>query len=340
MSKILITKIVTNMPGYIKDPVLLPIVVDAAAPLTIAAQITEQIKLLIIRGNLKPNQPLPPGVHLAKYLGVNHNTVALVYNELINSGYLIGYRGKGTFIADSQYIKQIIARKTFYDLLGQAFRSASQSGLSVSEFSAAAYAQAVLLDRHQINLVFVNFFPDSIDISTSIQAATGLDLISIPWSKLEAKEPQSLQQLLSADLIVTTIKNLWDVAQISDPSKEVIGIDVQPEMQLLSHISSLARNAKLLFVCREQSSSEAMKQLVEYNVHHVESKAVTLEWVQDNVLALTEFDLVVCSRQVESQVSKCVPSSLKLMSFNIAIDPVNLLVLQARLTAVEMDKLM
>ncbi len=46
-----------------KDPVLPPIVVGAGVLLTIAAQITEQIKLLIIRSNLKPNQPLPLGVH-------------------------------------------------------------------------------------------------------------------------------------------------------------------------------------------------------------------------------------------------------------------------------------
>ena len=38
-----------------KDPVLPPIVVGAGVLLTIAAQITEQIKLLIIRSNLKPN---------------------------------------------------------------------------------------------------------------------------------------------------------------------------------------------------------------------------------------------------------------------------------------------
>lgn len=329
------------MPAYyMKDPVLPPIVVDTAAPLTIAAQITEQIKLLIIRGNLKPNQPLPPGVHLAKHLGVNHNTVALVYNELINSGYLVAQRGKGTFIADSLSVKQIIARKSFYDLLSQAFRSASQSGLSVAEFSAAAYAQAVLVERHQINIAFVNFYPDSIDISASIQAAIGLAVLSIPWAHLQAKEPQALQQLFSADLIVTTIKNLWDVVnQVEDQNKEVIGIDVQPDMQLLSSISSLPRNAKLLFVCQEPTSSEAMKQIIEYNVHHVESKAVTLECVQNNVPWLQEFDLAVCSRQVESLLSKYIPPSLKLMTFSIAIDPVNLLVLQARLAAVEMEKL-
>lgn len=328
------------MPTFTKNPVVPPIVVDIAAPITIGAQITEQIKLLIVRGNLKPNQPLPPVIHLAKYLGVNHTTVALAYNELIGSGYLIAQRGKGTFIADSPFVKQIIARRNFYDLLSQAFHSASQVGLSVSEFSAAAYAQAVLVERHPINVAFVNFFPNSIDISASLQSATGLALVSIPWAQLQAKEPQALEQLLSADLIVTTIKNLWDVAQIADPNKEVIGIEVQPDMHLLSHISSLPRNAKLLFVCQEQNSSEAMKQIIEYNVHHVKSQAVTLDFVQKNTTGLQEFDLVVCSSKVENQLTRYIPKNLKLMTFSIGIDPVNLLVLQARLAAVEMEKLM
>ncbi|MGB7895457.1 MAG: GntR family transcriptional regulator [Microcoleus sp.] len=327
------------MPTCMTDPVL-PLIVDTAAPITIGEQITEQIKLLIARGNLKPNQPLPPITHLAKHLGVNHNTVAHVYNELIASGYLVGNRGKRTVIADSPFIRQMVARKTFYDLLSQAFHAASQCGLTASEFSGAAYAQAVLVERHQINVAFVNFYPDSIAISARLESAIGLGIVSIPWAHLAAKEPQSLSQLSSADLIVTTIKNLWDVAHIADPNKEVIGIEVQPDMHLLSHISSLPRNAKLLFVCQEQSSSEAMKQIIEYNVHHIESKAVTLECVQNNVPGLQDFDLVVCSSQVENQLSRYIPKTLKLMTFSIGIDPVNLLVLQTRLVAVEMEKLM
>ncbi|MEG4407032.1 GntR family transcriptional regulator [Microcoleus sp. MON2_D5] len=328
------------MPTCMTDPVLPPIVVDTASPITIGAQITEQIKLLIVRGNLKPNQPLPPIIQLAKYLGVNHTTVAQVYNELISSGYFVGNRGKRTVIADSPFIRQMVARKSFYDLLSQAFQAASQYGLTASEFSAAAYAQAVLVDRHQINVAFVNFYPDSIEISACLEAATGLALVSIPWAHLHTKEPQALSQLLSADLIVTTIKNLWDVAQIADPNKEVIGIEVQPDMQLLSHISSLPRNAKVLFVCQEQSSSEAMKQIIDYNVHHIESKAVTLECVHNNVPGLQDFDLVVGSTYVEKQLSRYIPKNVKLMTFSIGIDPVNLLVLQARLAAVEIEKLM
>ncbi|MEG4997695.1 hypothetical protein [Microcoleus sp. B4-D4] len=54
--------------------------------------------------------------------------------------------------------------------------------------------------------------------------------------------------------------------------------------------------------------------------------------------ALNEFELVVYSSLVESELSQYLPETMKLMTFSIGIDPVNLLVLQARLAAVEMEK--
>jgi hypothetical protein len=139
-------------------------------------------------------------------------------------------------------------------------------------------------------------------------------------------------------LIVTSTKHLWDVADLlPDFNKEVIGIDLQPDLPLLSRISSLARNAKVLFVCKEQVGSEAMKQMSAYNINHIESTALALDYVQNNTQELREFDLVICSPLVESQLNNYVLHQ-KLMVFGVRIDPVNLLVLQARLAAVGMEK--
>ena len=80
-----------------------------------------------------------------------------------------------------------------------------------------------------------------------------------------------------------------------------------------------------------------MKEIIDYNVYHIESKAVTVECVQNNVPGLQEFDLVVCSRLVEIQLSQYIPKTLQLMTFSIDINPVNLLLLQARLAAVEIE---
>lgn len=322
----------------IKQPMLPPIVVDPAASITMAAQITEQIKLLIVIGKLQPNQALPPLASLAEHLQISHSTVISVCNELIAAGYLVAQRGKGTFIADSVEVKQLPNRKHFYDLLGEAFSWASQFGVSAAEFSAAAYAQATIKERDSLNLVFVNFLPHAIDIIQSIQAETNLLLQSIDWTQLQVQEPQALQQFLDADLILTNTKHLWDVADcLPDSNKEIIGIDVQPDMQILSRISSLPRNAKVLFVCREQAGSEAMKDMSACSINHIESRATTLDWVHRNTKKLQEFDLVVCSPQVENEIGKCVLYQ-KLAVFGIRIDPVNLLVLQARFAAVGMEK--
>ena len=321
----------------IKEP-MLPIVIDPTASITITAQITEQIKFLIVLGKLQPNQALPPLIRLAEHLGIGSSTVISIYNELIAAGYLVGHRGKGTFIADSPQVRQLPNRKHFYDLLGEAFTSASQFGISAAEFSAAAYAQAVIKEQHKLNLVFVNFLPDTIDVVQCLQTEIGLSIQSIDWINIEAKDPNTLAQVLMADLIVTSTKHLWDVADwIGDSDREVIGIDVHPDSSILSSISSLSRNTKVLFVCQDLSGSQAMKHMSTYNINHVASTAVTLDWLQNNTQSVRDFDLVVCSPQVETQITKYVLPQ-KLVVFGIRIDPLNLLVLQARLAAVSMEK--
>ncbi|NJM21783.1 MAG: GntR family transcriptional regulator, partial [Richelia sp. SL_2_1] len=54
----------------IPEPFVLPIIVDNSAPITINAQIVEQIKLLIATGELHPGDALPTVTQLAKHLGV------------------------------------------------------------------------------------------------------------------------------------------------------------------------------------------------------------------------------------------------------------------------------
>lgn len=323
----------------IKELVLPPIVVDPGSPITMSAQITEQIKLLIAVGKLRPNQKLPPLSSLAEHLGISNTTTIAVYNELIATGYLVAHKGKGTFIADSPLVAQLKSRKHFYDLLGEAFNVASQFGITAAEFSAAAYAKAAIQDCHKLSVVFINFFPDTIDIIQSLQLETGLSIQSIDRTKLQAQDFQALKQTLAADLIVTSIKNIWDLANLlPNSSKEIIGIDVNPNVELLSRISALSRNAKVLFVSSEQAGSEVMKQMVDYSINHIESRAVTLKYFQ-KTKKLHEFDLVICSPPLKNQLTQYIVDD-KLMSFGIAIDPLNLLVLQARLAAVGREKLL
>ena len=60
-------------------------------------QLVDNVKLLVLRGDLKKNDFLPSVQSLAKELGINPNTIQKAYNELENEGYIYSVPGKGSF---------------------------------------------------------------------------------------------------------------------------------------------------------------------------------------------------------------------------------------------------
>lgn len=63
-------------------------------------QLYEQIKHLILNGQLAPAEKLPSTRQLATDLGISRSTVLEAYNQLIAEGYLIGNHGSGTVVAN------------------------------------------------------------------------------------------------------------------------------------------------------------------------------------------------------------------------------------------------
>mgnify|MGYP000221919197 CR=1 FL=1 len=63
-------------------------------------QITEQIKALILSGQLKEGDPLPSMRLLAKELRISVITTKRAYEELERDGYINTVAGKGCFVAE------------------------------------------------------------------------------------------------------------------------------------------------------------------------------------------------------------------------------------------------
>ena len=75
------------------------VTLDAGAPTPPHAQIFEQIRAMIERGEVKPGDALPPVRQLAGDLGVAPNTVARAYAELKAEGWVGGEERKLSRIA-------------------------------------------------------------------------------------------------------------------------------------------------------------------------------------------------------------------------------------------------
>lgn len=323
-------------------PDFLPIVINSSAPITINAQIAEQIKLLIAMGELQPGDVLPTITQLAKQVGVNHNTLAAVYNDLISSDYLIAQRGKGTFVTNTQVVRNIITNKQFYNLLGQAFSAAAIVGLSPSEFGAAAYAQAVMLNRYSstsLKLVFVGCSHQSADIYEAIKSEIKIPLSFLRLSDLNPSKPNTLQEILTADLVITTAQHQWEVIQLTAPEQEVICINLKPDIQLLTQISLKPRNTKVLLVSSSETDSEDMKRtLVQAGISHISFQTIELKGLEQSPQLLSQFDVICASKLIEEYVCKYSHQPDNIIVFNFSIDESNMSVLKARIATIQLGK--
>ena len=88
-------------------------------------QIVHNVKELILKGMLEPNDKLPSVRELASSLVINPNTVSKAYQELERQGIIETLRGKGTFVSQSitpaqDERKIAMVEKQFHQLLLEA----------------------------------------------------------------------------------------------------------------------------------------------------------------------------------------------------------------------------
>jgi GntR family transcriptional regulator len=75
------------------------ITVDKASAVPYYHQVKEAVKVLIVKGGLKPGDMLPSEFNLSEQLGISRLVVHRAYRELVTEGLLIRKRPKGTFVS-------------------------------------------------------------------------------------------------------------------------------------------------------------------------------------------------------------------------------------------------
>ncbi len=318
-----------------------PIIVNSSSPITINIQIAEQIKLLIAVGKLRPGNSLPTVTKLAKSIGVNHNTIAAVYNYLIESGYLVAQRGKGTFVSHAQTVQDIITRKELYNLLSQAYKVAAMIGLSPSEFAGAAYAQAMMLNQQTTEPLQLAFIDSRSSVNTyeAVQTEVKEHLLFIYLEDLKANQSKALKALRAADLVITTVHLLWEVTQVTQNEQEVIGVDIKPDLQIITQISSLPRNAITLIVSQRETESDKIKQILQHaGVSHIKFQVLGLDNIKQNLQLLHQASVICVSKDVEEDVRQYSSQQSKIAILNFSLNETNASVLKARLSAIKVAK--
>lgn len=74
--------------------------IDERSNAPIWLQLRNRLIYLISSGRYQAGDKLPTVRELAATLKINYNTVNKVYLSLIHDGYMVSYRGRGTFVND------------------------------------------------------------------------------------------------------------------------------------------------------------------------------------------------------------------------------------------------
>ncbi len=80
--------------------------IDRLSPISIARQLTGQLRTMILNDTLPAGTRLPPSRNFAAEMNIARNTVIQVYEQLIAEGYLSGRTGSGTYV---ESISQVAA---------------------------------------------------------------------------------------------------------------------------------------------------------------------------------------------------------------------------------------
>ena len=100
----------------------------------IYAQIKDQIKTIILNGELKEGDALPSMRLLSKELRISIITTKRAYEELEREGYIESYTGKGSFVKGIN--RDRVKERAIYEiesLFGEILEKAELAGVSMEE---------------------------------------------------------------------------------------------------------------------------------------------------------------------------------------------------------------
>ena len=103
-------------------------------------QLIDNIKGLILRGDLKKNDYLPSVRSLAKELGINPNTIQKAYNELEREGIIVSLAGRGSLILQGKEEANNLGREMLCERMMPLVSMACSLGMSAADFAEAAEA--------------------------------------------------------------------------------------------------------------------------------------------------------------------------------------------------------
>lgn len=296
-------------------------------PLGIKEQLKRQIKVMIEDRRLKAGEMLLSAKDMGLFLNINRNTVAMVYRELEQEGFLNIIKGSGSFVREIPHNEATGRLKKIFNL---AYDQAMQSGSTAEQIN--NHFITGLLEKSRdtrkggsVILIDCNYeVLETLDkkIKSKCSIVSHFMLIQ----DIENLPGKFLKRVKEYDLVICGMNHMGELKTvIPDLPVETIGFLIKTDFQIMNQIMQMPAGTSVGYCCVSKKSSKAffksttLSSGTSFNRIHVginDTKAIQS--------MLETCDIIFATNYVYHTLVKNFPSPKKIQQVDLDIDPENL----------------
>lgn len=269
--------------------------VNSRSHVPVHVQLQEQLKHLILTGELPVGSRLPSIRMLAGYLRINRNTVARVVAELEREGFLETRRGSGTYVLEPPVDAEGMERQRF---LERVMRQAAEEGIPVEELGYALLARAGAPVPGRAPILFVECNAPELDhYAAALEEQLPVEVEAVLLEDLPGRIAQENGDApLPWRLAVTTFYHVHEVEEIVEPRGiETVALLAEATLDGIRRLAELPAGTKVAVLGNSRTCSEnLLNSLVGAGMDHLKLFQIYEDADKDVKEQLRETEAVVC----------------------------------------------
>lgn len=279
--------------------------------LPIYAQLRDQIRALILRGDLESGHKLPSVRQLASYLSINRHTVSRAMDDLESEGLIVRELGRGTYVADTGNTVHLRSSQLLAQIVEEAIQRSQSLGYSSSELLDAireyseneTQSQEAVLNIGFVECNWASANRYAVDLHNELGVAVKPLLLSDIQEQVAAGAHPDEQ----FDIIVTTVGHFPEVRRALGSKARICSITGGPYMKVFFEVLKLAADKKIGIVTASDFGSTGMKQaMVQAGIPAERISTASLEQPTLIPLLIANIDALVISNTAMEAVKETV----------------------------------
>lgn len=277
--------------------------VNSRSHVPVHVQLQEQLKHLILTGDLAVGSRLPSIRMLAGYLRINRNTVARVVAELEREGFLETRRGSGTYVLAPPVDAEGMDRQRF---LERVMRQAAEEGVPVEELGYALLARAGAPAPGKTPVLFVECnAPELEQYAAELEERLPVQVEGVLLEDLPERLAREDGATLTWRLAVTTFYHVHEVDELVERyGIETVALLAEATLDGITRLAELPAGTRVGVLGNSRTCSDnLLSSLAGAGMDHLELFQIYEDVGKEIGEQLKEAEVVVCSSPMARRLS-------------------------------------